>query len=69
MVALFSHGDPIRLALGFVLGMPVDLYQRLRIAPASISAARFSSQGTQVLALGVPPGALLPSSTRARRAA
>jgi broad specificity phosphatase PhoE len=60
MVALFSHGDPIRLALGYFLGMPLDLTRRLMIAPASISAVRFSNQGTQVLALGIPAGARLP---------
>jgi probable phosphoglycerate mutase len=65
LVALFSHGDAIRLALVYVLGMPLDLYQRLMISPGSISVVRFSSQGTQVLALNVPAGFSLPFPPRA----
>lgn len=69
LVALFSHGDPIRLALGYVLGMPMDLYQRLTISPGSISAVRFSSQGVQALALNIPAGCSLPSLPRVPRPA
>ncbi|MGD0574812.1 MAG: histidine phosphatase family protein [Anaerolineales bacterium] len=64
MVAVFSHGDAIRLALAYVLGLPLDLYQRLMISPASISAARFFPQGTQVLALNVPAGCFPPFQPR-----
>jgi broad specificity phosphatase PhoE len=37
-VACFSHADPIKLALAHYLGQPLDLFQRLSIEPASISA-------------------------------
>jgi probable phosphoglycerate mutase len=37
-VACFSHADPIKLALAHYLGQPLDLFQRLMIEPASISA-------------------------------
>lgn len=36
-VACFSHADPIRLALAYFLGQPLDLFQRVMIEPASIS--------------------------------
>ena len=32
-----SHSDVIKLVLAYYLGQPLDLFQRLRIAPASIS--------------------------------
>jgi len=38
LVALVSHGDPIRLALAHYGGVHIDLYQRIEAAPSSISA-------------------------------
>lgn len=38
IVAVVMHADPIRAALAYFLGMPFDNFQRLGIAPASISA-------------------------------
>jgi probable phosphomutase (TIGR03848 family) len=38
LVAAVSHGDPIRLALAYYAGVPLDLFQRLEVAPASVSA-------------------------------
>ena len=40
-VAVISHADPIKLAAAFYTGMPLDLFQRLEIAPASISELAF----------------------------
>jgi len=37
MVVCVAHSDVIRLALAFYLGMPLDHFQRIRIAPASVS--------------------------------
>lgn len=36
-VACVSHGDVIKIAIAYYLGLPLDLFQRLLIAPASIS--------------------------------
>jgi probable phosphoglycerate mutase len=36
-VVLFSHGDVIRAALAFYLGMPLDFLLRFEISPASLS--------------------------------
>lgn len=41
-IAVFSHSDPIKLALAFYIGAPLDLFQRLEISPASISELDFS---------------------------
>ena len=37
-VAVFTHADPVRLALAHYAGIPLDLYQRLIVHPASVSA-------------------------------
>lgn len=36
-IACFSHSDIIRLAVAYYLGLPLDLFQRLHVSPASIS--------------------------------
>ncbi len=41
-VAVVSHGDVIRAALLYVLGMPIDFVHRLEVAPASVSILELS---------------------------
>jgi len=36
-VALFSHGDVIKAVVAHYIGMPLDAFQRLVIAPASVT--------------------------------
>ncbi len=36
-VAIFSHGDPIRAAITYYLGMPLDMLLRLEISSASVT--------------------------------
>ena len=50
-VAAVSHADPIRAALSYFLGMPLDLYSRIEISPASVSVVRLEEWGPQVLAM------------------
>lgn len=38
VVALFSHGDVIRTLLAHLTGTPLDLFQRVVISPASVTA-------------------------------
>ncbi len=49
VLALFSHADPIRIALAYYLGMPLDHVLRLDIAPASVSVLTLSDWGPRVL--------------------
>jgi broad specificity phosphatase PhoE len=44
-VVVVSHGDVIRAALLFALGMPLDLYARIDIGLASISTIEFGDAG------------------------
>lgn len=47
-IACFSHADPIKLALSFYLGQPLDLFQRLMIDPASVSTLTFVDDRVRV---------------------
>ena len=42
-VAMVSHADPIKLAVAFYTGVPLDLFQRFVVAPASITELEFTA--------------------------
>lgn len=50
-VAVFSHSDPIALAAAHYAGLPLDLFQRLSISPASVTAFAFSRFGPRLICL------------------
>jgi probable phosphomutase (TIGR03848 family) len=45
IVATVSHADPIKAVVAQALGTPLDLFQRIFIAPASISAIAYRPDG------------------------
>lgn len=47
----FSHGDAIRLVAAFYLGLPLDLFQRLHVSPASITSLEFSAAGRRLISI------------------
>jgi probable phosphomutase (TIGR03848 family) len=49
VVAIVSHGDVIRSAVAYFLGMPLDLFQRFEISPASVTVVAVSDYGPWVL--------------------
>jgi probable phosphomutase (TIGR03848 family) len=50
-VVVVSHGDVIRAALVFALGMPLDFYARIEVATASLSTMRIDANGIRVVAV------------------
>jgi broad specificity phosphatase PhoE len=54
-VVLASHGDVIRAALLYALGMPLDFYNRIEIGQGSISTISIGASGMRVLALSERP--------------
>ena len=54
-VVLASHGDVIRAALLYALGMPLDFYNRIEIGQGSISTIQIQSGGLRVLAVSERP--------------
>ena len=49
LIACFSHSDLIKLAVSYYLGQPIDLFQRIMIAPASISTLHLGEIGAQII--------------------
>jgi probable phosphoglycerate mutase len=37
IVAAFTHSDPIKLAVAYYLGMPLDLFQRIQVSTGSVT--------------------------------
>ncbi len=50
-VVVVSHGDVIRAALVFALGMPLDFYGRIEVATASLSTLRIDANGVRVITI------------------
>ena len=62
VVACVSHSDPIKLAVAYYLGMPLDFFQRLSIAPASLTTLYLSEAGSHLLRLNYEISISLPKS-------
>ena len=65
-VAVVTHADVIRLVLAQVAGVHLDLYQRLTVSPASVSAVSIGDQGPRVLLVN-DTGTLADLAPRPRR--
>jgi probable phosphoglycerate mutase len=50
-IACVFHSDPIKLAIAHYLGMPLDLFQRITISPASVSVLAVSGSSVHVMGL------------------
>ncbi|MFC4396470.1 MULTISPECIES: MSMEG_4193 family putative phosphomutase [Micrococcaceae] len=55
VVVCFSHADPIKAAVAHALGTHLDLFQRIMISPASVSAISYTD--------GQAPAVLMVNST------
>lgn len=55
LVAVFFHSDPIKLAVAYYLGIPLDNFQRLMISPGSITALSMGASGAHLLNLNIDP--------------
>jgi probable phosphoglycerate mutase len=53
MIACVSHSDPIKLAAAFFIGLPLDQFQRLHVAPCSITSLLIGDSGSSLLNLNV----------------
>lgn len=50
-IVAVSHADPIKAAVAQAVGTPLDLFQRIVVAPCSISAIWYGPEGPVVLAV------------------
>ncbi|MFC2030349.1 histidine phosphatase family protein, partial [Chloroflexota bacterium] len=53
VVAAVSHSDPIKMAAAHYAGLPLDLFQRLTIDLASVTAFTFSRFGPRLVCLNL----------------
>jgi len=60
VVVAVSHADPIKAALAHALGMHLDLFQRLAIAPGSITTIVYGAGGPTVLGMNALGEAATP---------
>ena len=56
-VAVFTHSDVIKALLAHFLGMPLDLFPRVVIAPASRSVIRLFVNNVSIDGVNLPPTA------------
>ena len=57
-VAVVSHGDPLRAALLYYLGMPLDFIFRFTIDPASLTVVEAGEWGARVMCMNTGGDAL-----------
>jgi probable phosphoglycerate mutase len=53
-IAAVSHGDVIRAAVAYYLGIPLDFLLRFEIAPASITTLQLSPETAVLTCLNAP---------------
>ena len=51
LVVCVTHSDLIKLAVAYFIGLPLDMFQRLQIAPASISVLQVGETSSRLLTL------------------
>jgi len=64
-VAAFSHGDVIKAIVAHFVGMPLDSFQRLIVAPASVTVLGMGRFGARLLRLN-DTGPFAPPSQNGR---
>jgi len=62
LIICVSHADPIRLAVAYFVGLPLDLFQRLYIAPASFTVLDIREGGSRLLTLNYEISFTLPKA-------
>jgi probable phosphomutase (TIGR03848 family) len=63
-IVAVSHADPIRAAVAHALGTPLDLFQRIAIATASVTAIAYGEGGPVVLTVNSTDGSGPPVEPR-----
>jgi probable phosphomutase (TIGR03848 family) len=62
LIVCVSHSDPIKLAVAFYLGMPLDTFQRLSVFPASVTTLQIGEMGSRLLSLNYEFSISFPES-------
>jgi probable phosphoglycerate mutase len=57
-IVVVSHADPIKAAVAHALGLHLDLFQRIAIAPGSVTAIAYAREAPRVLTVNSVDGDL-----------
>jgi broad specificity phosphatase PhoE len=49
MIVVVSHADPIKAAIAHYTGVHLDLFQRIVVSPASVTAFQLSTHGAALV--------------------
>jgi len=60
LVVCVTHSDLIKLAVAYYIGLPLDMFQRLQIGPASVSALQVGQASNRLLTLNYEISFTLP---------
>lgn len=63
-VVIVSHGDVIKSVLAHFLTIPIDMFRRFDIAPASRSIVAVTDADARVLAVNIPPPVIADHAAR-----
>jgi len=63
-IALVFHADPIKAAIAHALGLPLDLFQRIAVAPGSLTAIAYGPDAPLLLTVNSRDGDLTWLQTR-----
>jgi len=55
LVAVVFHADPIKLAIAYYIGLPLDRFQSLVVDTGSVSVLMLGKASTRLVALGLKP--------------
>ena len=66
-IAVVSHADPLKLAVAYYLGLPLDLFQRLATSPASVTVMTFGRLGPQLVCLNNTDPLVIPPVPASRQ--
>jgi probable phosphoglycerate mutase len=55
LVAVVFHADPMKLAIAYFLGLPLDHFQKLTIDPGSVTLMAIGDVGVRLLGLNLKP--------------
>lgn len=67
LIAAFSHGDVIKLVVAHYLGLPLDLFQRIMIATASITILRLGQGQPALVKLNDTSGVDVPKPPASKK--
>ena len=63
-IVAVSHADPIKVAVAHALGVHLDLFQRITIGTASVTAVVYGNDAPRVLTVNASDGALAGFGSR-----